>query len=534
MRGLESGTLGPFVMDSACITAHCIRHTDLPGTSKLFSDLLYDFARVSKFYAHDPADPGSYDAAAKQIQYPAERRAAMAQALAGQNAPSELLTRFARPETVVVVTGQQVGLFGGPAYTIYKALTAAKLAANLTARGISAVPVFWMATEDHDFAEVNHTWVFNGDGHPARVGVEAAVVGQRPAGEYAVPHPPIDALRAALTGFPETDAVIAAVKDAYRPGMTMGAGFKALVLKLLERVGVLVLDPLDPAIRAIGAPLMAEAVAKAPVLKSALLARGQELSEAGYHTQVLVEEKTSLFFLLDKGERATLRLRDSECEKLAARAADVSPNALLRPVWQDFMLPTVAYVGGPGELAYFAQSAVLYRELLGRMPVMLPRACFTLLDARSEKLMKRFGLSLPDLMVNRETLQERIAKQLVPSSLGSDFEKTSAAVAENLDYLRQKLMAFDPTLAAAMEKSRAKVQYQVAKLGRKTARETLRRDERASADTAYLRGVLYPEGHLQERLHAILPFLAKYGMELVDRLYGEVRPECPDHRVITL
>ena len=295
----------------------------------------------------------------------------MAKALAGQNAPSELLTRFAQPDTVVVVTGQQVGLFGGPAYTLYKALTAAKLAADLTARGISAVPVFWMATEDHDFAEVNHTWVFNADGDASRVGVEAAVVGQRPAGEYPVPHPPVEALLAAMRGLPEADAIATMAREAYRPGATMGAGFRALILKLLERVGVLVLDPLDPAVRAVGAPLLADAVQKAPALKAALLARGKELSEAGYHAQVLVEDKTSLFFLLENGQRTTLRLKDAECASLADRAADVSPNALLRPVWQDFMLPTVAYVGGPGELAYFAQSAVLYRELLGRMPVML-------------------------------------------------------------------------------------------------------------------------------------------------------------------
>ena len=522
-------TLERSAMDSACIP-----HTALPGTSKLFGDLLYNFARVEKFYAHNPCDGGSFAAAAKQIQYPAERRAAMARALAGQNAPSELLTRFAQPETVVVVTGQQVGLFGGPAYTIYKALTAAKLAADLTAQGISAVPVFWMATEDHDFAEVNHTWVFNGEGHASRVGVEAAVVGQRPAGEYPVPHPPVDALLAAMRGLPEADAVAAIVREAYRPGATMGAGFRALIVKLLERVGVLTLDPLDPAVRAVGAPLLAEAVKKAPALKSALLARGQELSAAGYHAQVLVEEKTSLFFLLENGQRQTLRLKDSECATLADRAADVSPNALLRPVWQDFMLPTVAYVGGPGELAYFAQSSVLYRELLGRMPVMLPRAFFTLLDARSAKLMQRFGLGLPGLMVHGEALKERIARQLVPESLGTDFEKTAAAVGENLELLRTRLLAFDPTLAAAAGKSAAKVRYQVEKLRSKAEREAFRRDQRAAADTAYLRGMVYPEGHLQERLHSILPFVAKYGVELVDRLYAEVNPLCPDHRVLTL
>ncbi len=512
----------------------CIPHTELPGTSKLFADLLYNYARVAKFYGHDPSQASSYDAAAKQIQYPDDRRAAMAKALAGQNPPSELLTRFAQPGTVAVVTGQQVGLFGGPAYTIYKALTAAKLAKNLTARGISAVPIFWMATEDHDFAEVNHTWVFDGDGHPARVAADVPVTGQRPAGNYAVSQLPIEELRAAMRGFEHTDAVIATVEDAYQPGATMGTGFRALVLKLLERVGVLVLDPLDPAIRAVGAPFMASAVKSAPELKSALLARSSELTAAGYHAQVLVEEKTSLFFLLDKGERKTLRLKDSECARLADRAADVSPNALLRPVWQDYMLPTIAYVGGPGELAYFAQSEVLYKKLLGRMPVMLPRAFFTLLDARSEKLMKKFGLGLADVMVKQEALHARIAKQLVPAALGAGFEKTAAGATQSLDALSGALLDFDPTLAEAVKKSRAKVLYQIEKLRRKTERETLRRDERASADAAYLRGLLYPEDHLQERLHSILPFLAKYGLDLIDRLYEQVKPECPDHRVVTL
>ena len=149
-----------------------------------------------------------------------------------------------------------------------------------------------------------------------------------------------------------------------------------------------------------------------------------------------------------------MRLKDAECASLADRAADVSPNALLRPVWQDFMLPTVAYVGGPGELAYFAQSAVLYRELLGRMPVMLPRACFTLLDARTEKLMMRFGLKLQDLMVHGEALKERIAGQLVPAALGADFDMVSEAMNSHLERLRERLLAFDPTLAEDRKSTR--------------------------------------------------------------------------------
>ena len=509
----------------------CIRHTDLPGTSKLFADLCYDYARVARFYRHDPWRAGSLEAAAGEIHYPDERRAAMARALAQQNPPGELLKRFAQPGTVAVVTGQQVGLFSGPAYTVYKALTAARIATTLTERGISAVPVFWMATEDHDFAEVNHTWVFDANRRPVHLRTHTPASG-KPAGTYPLNEPPLQELRAALAGFPHVEEVVAAVADAYRPGVTMGAGFRALLLKLLEHVGVLVLDPLDPAIRAIGAPLIGDAVKAAPELKAALLARGGELSSAGYHAQVLVEEKTSLFFLLERGERTALRMKDSECATLADRAEVVSPNALLRPVWQDFMLPTAAYVGGPGEVAYFAQSAVLYERLLGRMPVVTPRRGFTLLDARSEKLLTRFGLALPDVLVHEQALQGRIARRLVPDVLGGRFGSAAAEATRLLDELGNQLRGFDPTLAAATAKSRSKVLYQIEKLRRKTERETLRRDARASADAAYLRGLLYPEGHMQERLYSILPFLAQYGLNLVDRLYAQVQPDCPDHRVL--
>ena len=140
----------------------CIRHTDLPGTSQLFADFAYHFDRVAHFYQHDPHDPESFERAAAQIQYPDDRRAAIVAALRAQNGDSENLRRLAQPGTVAVVTGQQVGLFSGPAYTIYKAMAAAQVAMQLTARGIPAVPVFWLATEDHDFAEVNHAWVFGG------------------------------------------------------------------------------------------------------------------------------------------------------------------------------------------------------------------------------------------------------------------------------------------------------------------------------------------------------------------------------------
>jgi len=515
----------------------CIRHTDLPGTSKLFSDFTYHFDRVSRFYRHDPHDPGSLAAAAAEIRYPDERRAALIQALTVQNGPGKSIDRLAQPGTVAVVTGQQVGLFSGPAYTIYKALTAARLASDLSAGGIPAVPVFWLATEDHDFEEVNHAWVFGRDHQPVGLRIEApaeAAGRQRPVGGIRIERPPIDQLRQALADFPHGEEVAAAVEDAYRPGITMGAGFRALLTKFLGQLGLLFLDPLDPSVRKIAAPLAAKALGSAPQLKARLLERNRELARAGYHAQVHLEEKTSLFFLLENGERVPLRRKDSDYHDLADRAAEVSPNALLRPVMQDYLLPTVAYIGGPAELAYLAQSQVLYDDLLGRMPVVIARSAFTLLDARAVKLLERYRLAVSETFVNEPALKDRIAHALVPDSVERAFESTAAEVSNRLAALRSELERFDPTLAAALDKSQAKILYQLNKTQHKTERETLRRDQRAQADSNYLAGLLYPHRHLQERFYSILPFLAEHGLDLVDSLYETVRMDCPDHRVHTI
>jgi len=515
----------------------CLRHTEVPGTSKLFADFSYHFDRVAGFYGHNPHDPASYGAAAAEVVYPDERRAAVARVLESQNPGNALVARFARPGTVAVLTGQQVGLFSGPAYTVYKALTAARLSEDLNARGIPAVPIFWLATEDHDFPEVDHVWIFDAGHYPVSLNTEAPKGWQgrqRPAGEFPVEHPPIEELRKALAGFAHGEEVIAAVADAYSPGLTMGAAFRKLLAKLLGNIGMLVLDPLDPQLRNVGVPFMAQALAAAPDLKSALLDRNKELQAAGYHAQVNVEENSSLFFLLENGERVTLKRKDSEFAAMQDRAAAISPNALLRPVWQDYLLPTVAYVGGPGELAYFAQSRVLYNRLLGRMPVVTARASFTLLDARAAKLLGRYGLTMRDALGSEESLKERIAQCLIPESISKLFEETASETARQLDRLGGGLEHFDPTLAASLTKSRGKILYQIEKTRKKTERETMRRDARASEESRYLSALLYPHRHLQERFYSILPFMAEHGLDLADRLYEVVQMDCPDHRVVTI
>src|ERR1700744_418038 len=276
----------------------CVRQTDLPGTSKLFTDLIYHFDRVRDLYPWRPNDAAAL-AAAASFDFPDDRRTAVVQALTPLNQGNPSLDLLRRPGTAAIVTGQQVGLFSGPAYSIYKALTAIKAARELTAAGTPAVPVFWLATEDHDFAEVDHVWVFGPDHQPVKIRMKGPDVnGSHPVGGIGLRDIPLDQLRTALAGLPFADDAMALVERAYAPGETMGLGFAKIITELLGSYGLLLIDPMERALREIAAPLMKEAVERMPELTEALMARSKELLDRGYHAQVLVDKSTSLAFLL--------------------------------------------------------------------------------------------------------------------------------------------------------------------------------------------------------------------------------------------
>jgi bacillithiol biosynthesis cysteine-adding enzyme BshC len=522
----------------------CVRMTELPNTSALFADYLYRFERVARFYGHDPQDAESFRRAAAAVDFSAERRAALVAALGQQNAAGAALEKLAQPGTVAVMTGQQVGLFLGPCYAVYKALTAVRLAARLTESGIPAVPVFWLATEDHDFDEVNHCWVFNAANEPVRLELAGGNAERRPVGGILIDKAPVAGLRDALRGLPFGEETAALVAEAYADGETLGSAFGKLLRRILRGQDLLLFDPMHAASRRLAAPLLADAVRAMPELTARLVERGRELAAAGYHSQVLIEGQTSLVFLLENGRRLGLRRNGDEFQtpdgrrissgELAARAESLSPNAVLRPVVQDSMLPTVAYVGGPAELAYLAQSQVIYEALLERMPVAAPRASATLLDGRAAKLFDRYGLTLPDFFRGEDAIREQIAAKLVPPGLAAAIGEARVKVGSVLDGLDGELARFDPTLGAAFATSRRKIEYQVAKTERKAARESLRRDERASADAAYASGLVFPGRHLQERRYSVIPFVARHGEGLMEKLAGEMGRECVGHRVVVV
>ncbi len=505
-----------------------VPYESLPGVSRLAADHARSFEAVSRYYELSPANPDSYVVSAGRIDYPAERRAALVDALAEQNPGNPGLETLAEPGTCVVATGQQVGLFLGPAYTIYKALTAARLAARLTERGIRTVPVFWMATEDHDFAEVNHCRVYGAGHRPVRIEAPGAAA-QQPVGPVRVGGDPVAYLRHTLSELPFAEEVIDAVATAYTGGCTFGEGFRRLLERWLKPYGVLLLDPLHPAMRALAAPMLAEASARHTQLVRLVVERGRALEAAGYHAQVKVEEGGTLLFSLEGGRRVPIKGGVAP-----SRPEDLSPNALLRPVVQDFMMPTVAVVMGPAEVAYMAQAGALYKALLGRMPVVVNRAGFTLMDARCAKLMDRYGLALGDLRAGEQAVAERMAAALIPADLDRSLKAAASETGERMERLRTQLAAFDPTLAEAAARSTRKILHQMGKIERKAGREALRRAERAGEDSGRLTRLLYPERQMQERFYSILPFLAEYGTGLLDRLYERIDPGSADHQVLPL
>ncbi|HWP84609.1 MAG TPA: bacillithiol biosynthesis cysteine-adding enzyme BshC, partial [Terriglobia bacterium] len=382
-----------------------VPQTQIPHTSRLFQDFLYAYPRVSEFYPSPPFAPEGMRASAEAIRYPEPLRARVAEVLRepAEHAPAESATRrnlerFARPGCCAVVTGQQVGLFSGPAFTLYKALTAIKLAARLSEQGIEAVPVFWLATEDHDLAEVNHCYVQDREGKPVRLQYEeASRLEQAPVGTIRF-NPSIrtvlDSLRAALPESDDARALLEQIEHCYRPGADFGEAFGSLLARLLWRYGVLMLASSDARLHRLARGVFRTAIECAGEISRELRGRNERLAQAGYHAQVRVAENSTVLFLHEGGRRSALHFEEGQfvssrgnryeraqlLEMLESDPALFSPSALLRPVMQDALLPTVAYVGGPSEIAYLAQSAVLYQRFLERMPVVFPRASFTILD----------------------------------------------------------------------------------------------------------------------------------------------------------
>ena len=452
-----------------------------------------------------------------------------------------------------VVTGQQVVLFGGPLLTILKAATAVARAKEATkATGVEHVPVFWMATEDHDLEEVDQVSMLT------KTSVETLRAGLKvaravPVGGV-VPGAELDGVLERASELLEFAPVSEWLRECYRPEdgsrPSLALAFGRLMAKIFDAQGLVVMDAASRDFHALGASTLRYAIEHAAELQGALIARSKELVDRGYHAQVLVAEGGSMLFLLDEatGERVDLRRTAEEQWKAGGRSYStaeliailetaperLSPNALLRPVFQDTLLPTAAYVGGPAEIAYFAQSAVLYEAILGRTTPVLPRLSATLLEPTIATVMDKDEVQLPDAMTTAEVLAQRLGARVMPIEGKRKLAAVGNAMETELMALTEYLAVMDESLGRSARVSGSKMQYQMNRLRRMAATFELQKEAslRKHAEAIVLN--VFPGGHPQERVVAGVWFMARYGDGLVEKLVGVAGNQCPGHVVVRL
>jgi len=452
-----------------------------------------------------------------------------------------------------VVTGQQVVLFGGPLLTILKAATAVARAKEATkATGVEHVPVFWMATEDHDLEEVDQVSMLT------KTSVETLRAGLKvaravPVGGV-VPGAELDGVLERASELLEFAPVSEWLRECYRPEdgsrPSLALAFGRLMAKIFDAQGLVVMDAASRDFHALGASTLRYAIEHAAELQGALIARSKELVDRGYHAQVLVAEGGSMLFLLDEatGERVALRRTAEEQWKAGGRSYStaeliailetaperLSPNALLRPVFQDTLLPTAAYVGGPAEIAYFAQSAVLYEAILGRTTPVLPRLSATLLEPTIATVMDKDEVQLPDAMTTAEVLAQRLGARVMPIEGKRKLAAVGNAMETELMALTEYLAVMDESLGRSARVSGSKMQYQMNRLRRMAATFELQKEAslRKHAEAIVLN--VFPGGHPQERVVAGVWFMARYGDGLVEKLVGVAGNQCPGHVVVRL
>jgi bacillithiol biosynthesis cysteine-adding enzyme BshC len=526
----------------------------VPHSSRLFLDYAESSEPLAPFFSTTPTSKGWISEGRKLS---AEHRQRLADLLIAQNAIFEGGSTTAanierlRTGASAVVTGQQVALFGGPLYTFLKAATAIAKAREATDAGFDTVPVFWLATEDHDFAEIAHVEL------PTRNELKCLTIG--PAPDVPVPVGGIPLGGRVETALAEVDELLGPnevttlLREVYRPETTLAGAFGGLIARLFAPWGLVVINAAVSNFHALGAQVLEHAIRKPDALHAALVARDKELRDRGYHAQVKVGEQSSLLFLIDEKTGARLPLRrvradggmrwkagaryystEELLEILQVSPERCSPNALLRPLFQDAVLPTSAYIGGPAEIAYFAQSEVLYRAMLGRATAVLPRLSATLVEPKIATVMERYEVRLSDALTSADALAQRLGARAMPvegkrklAAAGNSLDGELAAVT---DWMTQMDLGLGRTATTAASKMR----YQMNRLRRLAARYQLEKETSLARHAQVITQALYPGGHLQERAVAGIYFLANQGDGLFDMLVTAASDPCPGHKLLPL
>lgn len=521
-----------------------------PGMSRLFLDYCAGEPGVRPFYSSLPRETGWQ----KRCPRP-DHWNEIVDVLGEQNglAAAQSAVEALRAGSGTVLTGQQVGLFGGPLYTPFKAATALARARQATSAGQPHVAIFWLASEDHDFAEINHVTF------PSRKELKKLTYAKLPVNPVPVGGVVLDQtieplMEQAWELLGASDAMDALVA-AYKPGRTFAQAFGEFYAKAFAAQGLLILDAASAEVHRLGAPVLRAAIERADELHAALLERNKALEAAGYHAQVAVAPQSSLLFLIDDrtGARVALKRIPSSAKEpndlwqagrerfttadllgvLAAEPQRISPAALLRPVFQDYLLGTSLIIGGPAEVAYFAQSAVLYEKILGRVTAAEPRLSATLIEPAIGELLRKHELGLERvLQENADALAQLLAARAMPVEGKRRLSSVGNALDAELGPLLEYMKAMDAGLGRSAETAARKMRYQMNRLRRLAANFEMQREGSLRRHAEAIERALNPGGVLQERVHGAAYYFARYGFELAETLTGLAADPCPGHKAI--
>jgi bacillithiol biosynthesis cysteine-adding enzyme BshC len=537
--------------------------SELPNQSKLFLEYQKNPLQLKKYY---PSAVESHTQISRRIpevlaNYKTDRNLlcdVLEDANRANGASEETfknLNLLREDDCVAVVSGQQAGLFTGPLYTIYKALSAVKLTECLRARGFKAVPVFWIATEDHDFEEVSKTEIIGRQGKLVKLKNEPQRCRENlPVGYVKLDDSINQTIEQLFNELPHTeftDEIKKLVGESWTSGIDYGDAFARLLAKILGKYGLILLCPLDERLKKLAAHVYVEAVKKSDEIVSALIKRSDELKENGYHAQVLItpdyfplfwQSKDKTRHAIKKTAGGTYKVKDSEREFNLEELADIaarepqrfSPSVVLRSVVQDYLLPTVCYFGGAAEVAYFAQSAEVYRILERPVTTIFHRQSFTIIERKHAKTLTKYNLQLKDFFAGIENVAPQLAEKYLNPEMANIFAEVEEKINIQLKRLDRNLTEFEPTLAENLATRRRKIIYHIGNLRNKFQQAQMRKDAVVMRQIETAFNALLPNKNLQERSLNLTSFVNGYGLFLIDWIYAAIDLDDKEHRVIYL
>jgi bacillithiol biosynthesis cysteine-adding enzyme BshC len=519
----------------------------LPGIKKLAADYAFQFSALAPFFSGDPTSPSSWAAAIAAAQQHPRRRAELSAVVSRQledrNSPAparEAAARLIDSQSVAIVTGQQAGLFGGPLFTLYKAVTAAKLAEKVTHdHGIPAVAIFWVESEDHDWNEVSSVSILDDDLKRRTFTLPSPAQGSAPVGSVHLNgeiEAMLDQLAAVLPKTEYTGDILGYLRQAYRPGTTMSGAFARWLDWMVGDLGVIVFECFDRSAKSMVSDIFARELSQPGRTWALATEAGNRLVADGYHAQVEgTAHAGAALFRLD-GTRAPVDAKDAPRlrQEALTHPEAFSPNVLLRPIVEDALFPTACYVSGPNELAYLAQLRDVYKHFGVPMPLVFPRASLTILDSASLRFLSRHDLPFEALQARDESALNRLLAASLPETVDRALTDADKIIEQKMSAVIAAVPAVDQTLEGAAKSTLGKLQHDLSTLRGKVISAAKKRDDTLRRQFHRAQAQAFPDGNPQERAIGSITMFNRYGSTLVQRLVQELPLDLGTHWVLTL